>query len=133
MTPAEIIHKTFMHFAEQGERAANEYGSCHYRITRNGRQLKCAVGFWIKDEDYKPDLEGNGVWVAEVQDTLPRELDGHIDVLEALQVLHDNSFNWNSPEHMLSAMQQLAGQFRVPFRLGEIEPALFANWKGELS
>lgn len=54
----EFFDKTVEHLAQQGKRsfAAGVIGQmCAYRGKDNTR---CAIGYWIPDELYKPEMEG---------------------------------------------------------------------------
>lgn len=59
MTHQEIFDKVVLHLINQRYPAMSEDGECQYRDALvDGTVRRCAVGIWIPDEDYTPDLEG---------------------------------------------------------------------------
>lgn len=136
MNQADLINQTFMHMARQGKPAFSGYtydttGTvktglvCSYRGPGG---TKCAVGFWIPDDKYNKNLEGQNA--LGVEHVLPEELQEHMDLLQILQSnVHDNMENWESPDNMLSVMREVA-EFREVTLDPAIEPTLRANWKG---
>lgn len=53
----EIFNRVVKHLRQQKVRAYNDQMCC-YRTVKDGKTLKCAVGCLIRDEDYKPEMEG---------------------------------------------------------------------------
>lgn len=63
MSLQEIFDKTVNHLRQQGEKATKDGGhSCQYRLVKNGKTLKCAVGVHIPDEKYSANLENNPLY-----------------------------------------------------------------------
>lgn len=87
MQKEDVIAQTFAHLIVQAERSIKTNGSmCRYR-GKDG--LKCAVGFWIPDEKYDPEIEGRSASSSLVVACLPPEIAEHTDVLLSLQHFHD--------------------------------------------
>lgn len=88
MTKQEIFDTVVAHLRKQGRRAANLEGGCMYRAP-NGD--KCAVGCLIKDDEYIPCMEKNGVLRLVLKGLLPNRLKPHLELLADLQNTHDNA------------------------------------------
>lgn len=93
----EIFDKTAEHLFTQGNPATafGAYG-CQYRGSDN---TKCAFGFWIPDDEYQPDLEGQNVNSEILQNAFPDILN-HFSIIKNLQMTHDNRKNWVSTSKM---------------------------------
>lgn len=104
MTDQEIFDFIVNHLRTQGEKASiGEMAGCKYRIEKNGKTLKCAVGCLIKDEFYNPSLENFGALSTMVLQALNRSLgmdlyrDSNTAALIArMQRIHDQYIphNW---------------------------------------
>jgi hypothetical protein len=98
MTNLEIIDRVTSHLLAQGVRAEDPNASTPSKCRYRHGNLKCAVGFLISDEHYRPQLEGYGVATLEVlravEDSLGTSVDE--DLLSQLQAVHDTNFpdNW---------------------------------------
>jgi hypothetical protein len=111
----EIFDRTVRHLHQQGGPAKTELVSrssghtmqaCAYR-GRNG--TKCAVGYWIPDDQYNGIIEGHALTghdsLASPLRRLPEELrtQDAVDLLRGLQTAHDNAFftpetfRWRAP------------------------------------
>lgn len=86
-TAQEVFDQIATHLLKQNQRAFKPGdGSCMY-CTPSG--LKCAAGCLISDDEYTSEFEGNN-WVdlaAKDQRLVP---DNHLDLIFALQRIHDN-------------------------------------------
>lgn len=74
---------------EQGERCSIDADTnCQYRtIKEDGTVLKCAAGFLIPDDDYKPGMEGE-TWVGLISHNyIPDQT--HQTLIFDLQKIHD--------------------------------------------
>lgn len=99
LTKQQIFNKTAKHLIKQGRQAINESRSCLYRAPRD---LKCAIGCLIPDRLYDPLMEGNSVNIildkiqdyVELRKLLGASVNGRIEFLHNLQVVHDDSDNW---------------------------------------
>lgn len=91
------------HLVTQGEQAAGSTGeqnwTCRYKIEKDGRTLKCAVGCLIPDSCYSDQFEGDGARVLidffaefgkEEAVLLRGILRDNIKMLVDLQHLHDS-------------------------------------------
>lgn len=104
MTDQEIFDFIVNHLRTQGEKASiGEMAGCKYRIEKNGKTLKCAVGCLIKDEFYNPSLENFGALSTMVLQALNRSLgmDLYRDsetggLIARMQLVHDRltTNNW---------------------------------------
>jgi len=95
MNKVEIIDKTMKHLMEQGP--SEYHGSCMYRLTKNGKTLKCAAGFWISDEDYMRTFEGKRIVVI-VKDFSGDSLKfiaDNIELIDDMQRIHDKYSGYN--------------------------------------
>ncbi len=94
-TDEEIIVETAAFLIYQGERSNSSDLKCLYRGP-NG--FKCAVGYWIPDEDYVPSMEMNGIVnmlpILEISGKSKPEfikfLKDHVEILNLLQKVHDS-------------------------------------------
>lgn len=88
MTPKEIIDRVYKHFIVEKNPPSVQFNPVRY-CYRGPNGTKCAVGIFIKDEDYKPEWDGyNGKSVSQLP--LPY-LQEHMALFHALQVAHDTS------------------------------------------
>ena len=91
MTSKEVFNHVKNHLLTQGVRSLLAYREsksvgCAYRD--NGKQLKCAAGSLISDEEYDPSIEGN-TWTTLVNSgKVPFE---HSMLIDDLQKIHDVS------------------------------------------
>jgi hypothetical protein len=78
--------------AKMIEQGVPSYSSqtCFYRLEQDGKQLKCAVGMVLKDEDYDPQMESHGIFNL-VSKFKVDYLTGHADLLGILQNIHDTT------------------------------------------
>jgi hypothetical protein len=126
MTRQELFDQTVRHLFTQGGPSFTTTG-CLYRAP-NGR--KCAVGFWIPDDRYIPDIESKGVCMdgkritAELEPVLPPELHEHAPLLAELQKGHDRAdyserktpapwFNVWHDNGIAHIMEWIAGRFNL--------------------
>jgi hypothetical protein len=89
MTPQEVFDKAYKSVIEQGEPAYTESNGCRYRTANTeGKELKCALGFFIDDEI---------AWIADEHAWLTSEvikkanLEEHDKLLLSIQIAHDSS------------------------------------------
>jgi hypothetical protein len=95
MTKQEIFDKVAKHLLTQNEAAIVEPSSfaklprCRYRLEKDGKVLKCAIGCLIPDELYHEGLEGPLNGLLGSNGLLPF-LDSDHDFLRTLQGIHDD-------------------------------------------
>src|SRR5690554_5370121 len=111
MTNQEIFDQTIRHLIAQGRPALGP-SDCAYRSVDG---LKCAAGYWIKDEHYDPELEDKTlsnpvVYGALLDSGFPEE---SLPLLHTLQVLHDSSPNWDSAFSFKDVASLIARKFRL--------------------
>ena len=113
MTRQELFNTVAKHLVQQGERS--EHGSnksCMYRISKHGRELKCAVGILIDDDDYSIEMEGissDDLFSKFGRlDSIAR-LKRHHKLVRALQIVHDNT----PPEEWREDLREVAEQFKL--------------------
>lgn len=82
ITKQEIIDHVYPFIMSQGQ-ASNDDGDCYYR-SPHGKM--CAVGCLLAEDEYRVDMEHNGVF----EINLPERLKSHMSLLAELQALHDN-------------------------------------------
>ena len=87
MTQQTLFNKVARHLLKQGRKSLNIYGECKYKEP-DGSQ--CAVGCLISKVNYRIGMEGKNA--IELYDTglLPAHLHEHTDLLQKLQIIHDN-------------------------------------------
>jgi hypothetical protein len=103
-----IFDQAANHLLAQNKRSSEEFGpACLYRSSDG---LKCAVGCFISDDEYKPDMEGHCV------DKILTDCDitlygDKILLLRKLQDLHDNAYvyEWESE------LEGLAQEYKLTF------------------
>jgi hypothetical protein len=87
-----IFDRTVRHLHAQGGPAYHPQArACAYRA-QNGR--KCAAGFWIKEDDYNPEMEGRTCSHETVKAFLPvvpNETMRTGALFSSLQMAHDNA------------------------------------------
>jgi hypothetical protein len=76
----EILDKTIAHFRQQGTYAF-QGGNCKYRTSKGH---KCAVGAWIPDKLYRPEMEGVNVYTVARYNLTSFEIAGQTAVQTAL-------------------------------------------------
>lgn len=84
-------------------------GSCRYRGDNN---LKCAVGFIISDDEYIMEFEGKTA-----SELSPLKHSKHIDLLEALQTIHDSYdvFTWELK------FMEIARLYKLKWQIGKLQ------------
>lgn len=91
MTKQEIFDIVAPALLKQNERAAEmieEEGlKCFYR---GPNKTKCAAGFLIPDEIYKPDMEGKRIITVIINTTELWPLRSELEFINDLQCMHDN-------------------------------------------
>lgn len=60
-TAKETVEFVLNHLIQQGEPSVSLGRSCVYRLVKDGKTLKCAVGCCISDEEYSASMENNGL------------------------------------------------------------------------
>jgi len=108
MTPQEIFDTVARHLFTQGERAGYERNredcgdesfACRYRGPGG---TACAVGVLIPDAVYDPEMEGAGVMllIDNFGPNLPPWMRDNFELLDRLQMVHDQEAHWISDERM---------------------------------
>lgn len=88
----------------QASVTTGEYGQmCAYR---GDGGTKCAAGWLISDDEYKPEFEGNGWHVLALLGDVPNE---HSDMIFELQKIHDhgNPNTWENGLYELANLNNL--------------------------
>ena len=92
MSKQEIFDRVSVHLLTQGEKAVDVDAGCQYRVVRNSKVLKCAIGALIPDEKYSPSLEGNVVsQCIRVQEAAGVE-GQDLFFIDGLQRIHDQEY-----------------------------------------
>ena len=140
---SSFVNETFHRLARQGEQSikpgpSGMTNNCMY-FGPNGTH--CAIGFWIDESlelklktettvilgDYLP-LNETGI--EKILPYLPTWLgDFGVWQLGRIQVMHDRTEHWLSPQHLIAAMKQFCVDAGIAFDTA-IEPEVWANWKG---
>ena len=81
-----------VHLIEQNEKSMSSTGRCLYRGLG---KLRCAIGFFISDEKYEPEIEGHSV-DSVIGAKISPEYCNDDFFLEKLQIVHDcnNTSEW---------------------------------------
>ena len=111
MNNQEFFDRTLAHLKQQGVRSA-EGAKCLYR---GPYRTKCANGFHIPDELYKPEMEGRGV--GNLLDRYPElkplfEGVSHELMIE-LQGLHDNDLGTSYFEERV---EKIAARYQLTYK-----------------
>lgn len=86
LSTKEVFLKVKEHLLLQNKQSwLEDNSSCAYR-GKDG--LKCAVGCLITDEEYTPDIEGNSIESLHIAVLVDIK---HYDILERLQLIHDET------------------------------------------
>lgn len=111
LTKLQIIDDTATHF-NFGNRAANEFGGCHY-CAPDGK--KCAVGRYMGPDNKPGEYTGHvtrlmfGSCNMPLEEALIPEAREHNSLFwQDLQNLHDCAYNWSDYGLSLSGEVQLA-------------------------
>jgi hypothetical protein len=107
-TPQDVFNQAYLHLLTQNAKSINEDETmCQYR---GPNSLKCAVGCFIADDEYDPNMECKG-WYAlthNYDDLLVKPeynlREAHYDLLKRLQTIHDG----DNPEHWKILLERLA-------------------------
>lgn len=83
-TEQQVFDYVALRLLMQGEKSRSEDGECALRGVRNG--LKCAIGWLIPDELYRPSME----WEGPTDIVAKRWTDAHDRLLANLQSVHDD-------------------------------------------
>lgn len=105
MNAQEIFDTVVTHLYTQGKQAVDGENGCRYR-TASG--LKCAVGCLIPDDQYHPSMEGTPVDLLGL--LLPAYLCSHVNLLDALQTVHDTTSRWEDEVAMAGSLRLIARQ-----------------------
>ena len=113
LTPQEVFTLAAKHLIKQGRQArGHAVDGCAYRENGNADdKIRCTVGFFIPDSLYFPEIEGLAVKeVVKVLHNTAKEnkdenlsklatfLQRHLRLLDALQRIHDASYNPYCPD-----------------------------------
>jgi hypothetical protein len=86
MKAQAIFDTVVAHLGKQGRPAINTENSCLYRGPDG---TKCAVGFLLKDKQYKPEMEGRDVNGLVNNFKVPAFFSKNEELLHRLQRAHD--------------------------------------------
>lgn len=103
----EIFDQCKDHLLKQGRRADNFIGQCMYR-SKEG--LKCAIGCFISDEEYQPEMESNSIEILCSLFCLNISLTRQ-QLLDALQQTHDNC----EPDEWKWELKEVAKAFKLDY------------------
>lgn len=101
-TAQEVFDHVAKHLLTQKRRAINRDFSCRYRL----RNLRCAAGCLIADDEYKESFEGWGWDVLVEENKAPKK---HIGLITSLQSVHDEC----PPKSWYQELYELAGAYRL--------------------
>lgn len=101
-TEQEVFDQAAHHLLTQKESCTGIDGSCMYRY----KGLKCAGGCFIADDEYNPNMEGEGWFGLIGQNIAPDE---HDNLINSLQSLHDSE----STENWEQELETLAKAFSL--------------------
>ena len=107
MNQQEIFDKVATHLIAQGKRSLG-WGA-DYCAYRGDDGTMCAAGCLIPDDEYKPQFEGIP-WVSIAND-VPSFLDApdeDHDLIDSLQLVHDDENYWETPETLKDALRDVA-------------------------
>lgn len=106
----QVFDQVMKHLLTQKERSKHENGPCAYR-GEQGRM--CAAGCLIADEEYFPAMDDHGSGLDWSSVVLKGYAVGtHMDLIEALQMIHDNSH----PQLWEAQLKALASQEGLIFK-----------------
>lgn len=105
------------HLFKQGEQSTSTSDSCMYRDPKG---LMCAVGVLIPDSLYHKNMDMNGYGGIRVQFIIINHPDlGEffkgidIELLEDLQLQHDEPSSWQSSDEMRKGLKIIAKRFNL--------------------
>jgi hypothetical protein len=119
MNKQEIVDKVVPLILKNG--LSFQKGTCRYRKNESATdRIRCAVGYLISDEHYKPELEGkraNSVGIIEALNKSGYNFDGEFRFLSDLQEAHDKAAMRSSStmEHFLTYIKKLCFDYRLNF------------------
>src|ERR1700741_935723 len=109
MNAQGIFDKVFSHLLKQNARStAVGGGSCCYRSYQG---LMCAVGCLISDSEYCSEMEGESATMLLENFPQVQHLAPHVNLLQALQRVHD----CNEPRDWPEALRWVAQKFNLTF------------------
>jgi hypothetical protein len=101
----EWFNKAWAGLKSQGfERSVNSNDTCYYRGTEGRR---CAIGWLMPDENYRPEFEGNAATADIISACGINPTDSNMGWLCNLQSMHDG---YHTPEEMVVALRRFAEQ-----------------------
>ena len=106
-TAQQVFDIVKVHLLTQNKQSAAN-GTCRYRSTVDGKELKCAAGVLIPEEFYSKDLEGSSWYNLVTGRDFPFE---HLDLICELQSLHD----WVLPEYWEEHLIKIADRFNLKY------------------
>ena len=111
MNNQEFFDKTMEHLRKQGVPSARG-ASCLYRGPEGTR---CAIGFHIPDELYKPEMEGKGVGnlLGHHPELRPLFKGVSEELMEELQLLHDNDLGTSYFEEQV---EKIANRYHLTYK-----------------
>lgn len=100
MNHLEFLEDTIAFYSvdPKGRRAVNDTGHCKYRIfdKNDNKVASCAIGRYIPDDKYKPDLEGEFIQKMQIKGIISPKIRGlENDFLVSVQRLHDGKHFWD--------------------------------------
>ena len=123
-TTRDLIDYVRNHLVAQGERCANERGTCRYRFGTKS----CAVGCLIDDDLYSEELEGGSVLRCEV--TMAIQIthrialsNSQLRVLRKLQYIHDE----REPKHWSTIIAQYVSDLEPSVLDEPLKPAKYMS------
>jgi len=111
-TLQEVFEISVTGLLKQGERSLDLYGQCFYRLNKQDKTLKCAVGFLIDDDEYKKIMEG--LPVEDFCDMFPGIIDyEHESLLGDLQSIHDTSNEYDIVEYWKENFIRIGKKYKL--------------------
>ena len=126
MKPQEIFDAAAIHLmGMDGPSLDMDGDACVYRGYNDDCEFngqKCAVGLFIADEHYSPDLEGSGMSNQLVAESVAKSWDQDVLRPDQLLLLHDlqtahdeTSRGWEWPNSIVAALDGVATKHHLRF------------------
>ncbi len=117
MNAQEIFDTVATHLFTQGQQSRDAcFGKCAYR-TKTG--LTCAVGcliqdYYVSDMDLIQDSDIKTVYYR-FKKILPEWIEGNMELLQYLQLVHDCTGNWATVDLMKESLTEVASKHNLDY------------------
>lgn len=111
MTPQEAFAKVYTSLRDRGFTRAGETVDGLFRCRYRSPVGPCAAGFFIPDEEYRPEMEGRPITILEREGLLKSMSPELVKSLYRMQIIHDAAL---SPEEMQQDYEKFASQHNFP-------------------